>query len=125
MRSLLQPVDAMGNSWPLIRGPVIAQPADGDNILSVVVGLPLALAGAATVCCGTDTTVSTDWEVRTGPNGTGDLVWLATVTNLLALLTATVPPLTLGLGQDYYIRARFNGATLGAGLWSADVHIRT
>ena len=124
MRSLGQ-IDHLGNSWPSILPPVISQPANGANILSVVVGLPLVLTSGLSVSDGVDTGTSTDWEVRTGPNGTGALVWSTTVTNLLSLLTATVPPLTLGLGQDYYIRARTNGATLGPGVWSADVRIRT
>lgn len=34
-------------------------------------------------------------------------------------------PMTGQVGKDYYMRAQTNGSTLGAGLWSADVHIST
>lgn len=36
-----------------------------------------------------------------------------------------IPALTMALGQTYYIRARQTFATLGVGLWSADVVINT
>lgn len=121
-RSLVQPEDHLGNSWPRLVPPVIDAPTSGTSGLSILLGLPLALAGLTGQG---DVIVGTRWEVRTAPNGGGSLVWSVDVSNLLQLLTAMVPPLTLGLGQTYYIRARQSGTILGNGPWSADVIVST
>lgn len=43
----------------------------------------------------------------------------------LVVALSILPILTLSVGRDYYVRARHNGVTLGAGVWSPDSHIRT
>lgn len=123
MRALAQPMDQFGSSWGALIPPVITQPADGATGLSVALSLLMATSPFMVVQ-GTDTHVSTDWEIRDAANGGGNVVW-SSYGDTSNLLTRLLPALTLSLGRDYYIRARQNGAILGAGVWSADAHIRT
>lgn len=114
--------DYLGNSWPSMLPPIVNQPPGGT--ISTLLGLNLSLAGPS-ICDGPDTAIATDWQIRTAPNGGGSLVWSNSVTNLLSLLSAVVPALTLPIGQTLYIRARQRCDTLGIGPWSADVVINT
>lgn len=116
--------DFFGSSWPTKIPPVIEQPPSGASGISVILGLNLALAGVA-LEGGVDDVTQTRWEVRTGPNGTGALVWSADNITLLTILLGVVPALTMALGQTYYIRARQTFATLGVGPWSLDTVINT
>ena len=124
MRSLKQIQDQLGNSWPgSILPPQVTQPQDGVTGLLVTLGLNLA-TGPFVSTEGADQHVGTDWEIRTAPNGGGTVRWSST-NNTVNLLGIVVPALTLALGQDYYVRARFRGSASGLGAWSADVHIST
>ena len=116
--------DFFGSSWATKVPPVISKPVNGASGLSVVLGLDLELAGAA-LEGGWDPPTLTRWELRTGPNGTGALVWSNDNGILGTILQGIIPALTMALGQTYYIRARQTFATLGVGPWSADVVINT
>ena len=116
--------DFFGSSWATKVPPVIAQPPSGSSGLSVILGLNLELERAA-LEGGWDQPTLTRWELRTGPNGTGALVWSNDNGILGTILSGLVPALTMALGQTYYIRARQTFATLGVGPWSADAVINT
>lgn len=116
--------DFLGSSWVTKVPPVITKPANGASGLSVILGLDLELAGPA-LEGGSDIITQTRWELRTGPNGTGALVWSADNVTLLTILLGVIPALTMALGQTYYIRARQTFQTLGVGPWSADTVINT
>lgn len=121
MRSLTQQ-DHLGNSWPTILPPAVTQPADGAR-LSILNAISLA-ATPMMVVDGSDTATGIDWEVRTLPNGGGTAVY-APINISVLNLGVSIPALTLNLGMDYYIRARWRGAAMGPGPWSADVRIST
>lgn len=123
VRVLAQPMDQFGSSWGAIIPPTITQPADGSTGLSVALALLMGTTPFLVVQ-GSDTHAFTDWEIRDAPDGGGNVVW-SSYGDATNLLTKLLPILTLSFGRDYYIRARHNGATLGAGVWSADAHIRT
>lgn len=116
--------DFFGSSWATKIPPVISKPANGASGLSVILGLDLELAATA-LEGGWDQPTLTRWELRTGPNGTGALVWSNDNGILGTILSGIIPALTMALGQTYYIRARQTFATLGVGPWSADVVINT
>lgn len=119
----LEQQDQLGNSWPSMVAPVV-NPV-GGGIISTLLGLPLSLSGTCIVD-GPDTTGQTEWQIRTGANGSGSLVWTNLVTNPLLLLAVTVPALTLPIGQTLYVRARMTCTTLlGTSPWSADVAFNT
>jgi hypothetical protein len=122
-RSLAQQ-DHLGNSWANLVPPVVNQP-NGGGIISTLLGLPLSLASGSMQGGDTADITSTAWRITTGPNGTGTTVWSTTNVNVLTLLTATVPALTLPLGATLYLSARQTSATLGVGPWSADVTLNT
>ena len=121
MRTLMQPTDCMGSSWPAVSKPIITSPANGATGLSVIVSLQLTAVSAP---MDGDTQASTTWEIRTAPGGGGTLRW-SSAADPVNLLGITVPALSLALGQEYYVRVRFNGVACGPGPWSDDVHIST
>lgn len=121
VRSLRQQ-DQLGNSWPSLIPPAVAQPGSG-GVLSTLLGLPLAIVSPG-MDSGSDI-IATRWRITTGPDGTGSLVWQTNVTNPLTLLSATVPALTLPIGTTLYLSARQTSASLGVGPYSADIVLET
>ncbi len=115
----MAPTDGISN-WERIEPPVIQSPIAG-SLLNYLLGFNVQLGPFISA---TNTQSATDWEIRTAPNGGGTLVF-ASVNDLTALLVKTIPALTLGLGQTYYIRARFRAADGTLSAWSADVVIQT
>ena len=71
---------------------------------------------------GYDTLVSSDWEIWTGPLGTGNQVHVQMGATSMSY---TVPPGVLSRGTTYYARVRQNGMKLGASPWSADCTFTT
>lgn len=98
--------------WPNITPPIITQPV--ASLINAVLGMTLSSTGFASA---TDTLASTQYEVRTAANGAGSLVY--------STAGSLVPALTMGLGQTYYVRARFVGSTGYTSPFSADVVITT
>lgn len=106
------------NFWNEIPAPVIVAPAGG--LLGILPALALTLNVQPFVSNQPGLSLgSVEFEIRTAPDGGGSLV--RTVTGLLS---AVLPALTLGLGQTYYVRARFKSGAL-ASMWSADVRLAT
>lgn len=119
MRNLGQG-DHLGNTWPSILPAQVTQPAEGARVSALNV-LSLA-ASPMMVTDETDTATGIDWEVRTAPGGGGISAFTSVNASILGI---NVPALTLGVGMEYYVRARWRGAAMGPGPWSADVHIST
>jgi len=64
-----------------------------------------------------DTHLDSDWELRTGPNGTGTLA----ASSLASATNKTSWSISAGLMATstlYYLRVRHRGATLGASAWT-------
>lgn len=109
--------------WPEILPPMVAAPlanAPVNSVTGFVITLnPIVLAAGLLQ-------TSTDYEIRTAPNGGGVATW-SSLADATALLAKTVPigaTSTLAAGQTYYIRARFRaGATVSG--WSSDVRVTT
>lgn len=115
----MAPTDGISN-WDRIEPPVIQAPI-GGSLLNYLLGFNIQLGPFVSA---TNLQSATDWEIRTAPNGAGTLVF-ASANDLTSLLTKAVPALTLGLGQTYYIRARFRASDGTLSAWSADVVIQT
>lgn len=104
--------------WPVPAPAIITQPANGLTGLLASLALTITLAAPVSPVPVTGAQI----EIRTGPNGSGSLVWSnAPDAGVLSLI---VPALTLLTGRTYYIRARFLTAS-ETGAWSADVMIKT
>lgn len=106
-------------TYPAVGTPALVAPVNGLNNVLVALGLVLQTT-TAVIAKGTH--VSTDYEIRTGPNGTGTVRWSAY--GSLSLLSLSVPALSLLGGQTYYLRIRHRTAT-DASDWSADIVITT
>ncbi len=96
-----------------IEQPQVAQPTNGS--LNIPILSVLNLVASPFVGEGLDLT-QTDWEIRTGANGTGTLVF--------ATNGSSIPALTLALATTYYIRVRYRSNDL-ISLWSDDSVIVT
>lgn len=111
------------NEWPPISPPRVVAPANGASVNAT---LGFSIVTDPAILALDLIHLTTDYEIRTAPNGGGSLVYGAP--NSLSLLGLVVPIGALsGLsaGQTYYVRARFR--TLGGGLsaYSEDVRITT
>lgn len=96
-----------------VNAPSITSPASG----AVNIGSEPALATSSfAVTGGTDTHAATDWEIRTGANGAGTLIW-SSANNSTNKTGVTVPTGTLSVSTTYYVRARHRGDTYGYGAW--------
>lgn len=111
------PTDGI-SAWPSIQPPVITAPKPGP--VNGLLGFQIDVAPYVSA---TGSHSATDWEIRTGPDGTGVVQWSST-NDLFSKLFKIVPGLNLQLGKTYYIRARFISST-ATGPWSADVVITT
>ncbi len=112
-------LDGISN-WADVTPPVIALPLSGAFVV-IALGLTITLMPIVKAVDLTHT--STDYEVRTAPNGGGALVW-SSMADTSALQLKIVPPLTLAGGQTYYVRARFNTAGPSSA-WSTDTQVTT
>lgn len=105
----------------VVQQPVITSPIAGDVNIG---GTPTISLSAFAVVGGTDSQASSDYQIWTGPNGSGTKVFelLGTVTDKLSTV---VPSGKLVVSTVYYARARQNGVVLGPSAWSNDVNFTT
>lgn len=100
----------------------VAKPTISFNNVSMasveLVSSPFQLSGAG----GNDTHHSSSWEVRTGENGSGTLVW-SSESNIQSKLGITATG--LNSATDYYARVRHRGTLYGLSAWSDDVAFST
>lgn len=104
-----------------IATPAMTAPSnDATNIGQT----PTLSTNAFAVVGGSDTHVSSDWQITSGPNGTGTVVFqsLNDATNKTSI---AVPTGKLVVDTKYYVRARHNSGTLGASSWSNDTAFTT
>lgn len=102
------------SSWADILPPVITTPLQGATFTAL-----LGFTATLDIFVSSITTqTSTDWEVWTGPNGTGTRVFNAAADTLNKLLKI-FPIAFFTAGTTYYVRARFHGAAYTSG-WSDD-----
>jgi hypothetical protein len=108
-------ITSFGTGNMLVNQPSIAAPLNGSDVITN----GLTLTGSAFSTTGfADTHASTDWEIWTGPNGTGSRVFNSPG-NSANKTSIAVAPGVLNNNVTYYPRVRYNGATLGASPWSA------
>lgn len=102
-----------------VAPPTITSPANGSTTNTQTPGF----TGSAFAVIGdTDTQVAADWEIWTGPNGTGILAY-GLEGSTTSLTTMMVPLQTLQQNTQYYVRVRYKGAKYGYSNWSPDVSI--
>jgi hypothetical protein len=94
-----------------INAVTITSPA---NAATGITATPTISGNSFGVTNGTDTQVSADWEIWTGANRTGTLVW-SSINNTTNKTSITVPAATLVVNTTYYIAARYKGTTYGYG----------
>lgn len=113
--------DAVFTTTGVVTKPSITSPANGDT--NIMDGVTIK-SSAFAVTGATDTQASADWEIWTGPNGTGTRVY-ASIGDAQNKTAITVPTGKLSVNTTYYTRVRHNGASLGASAWSSDVQFTT
>lgn len=104
-----------------INQPTITSPA--NNATNVALSFTMT-SSAFSIASGSDTHSSTDWEIWTGPNGTGSRVFSSQV-DTVNKTSIAVPANTLTAGQAYYPRVRHRGANLTVTPWSGVVSFVT
>lgn len=97
-----------------VNKPTFSAPLDGAADVGET---PTLTTSAFLVSGGTDNHQSTDWEIRTGPDGTGDLVW-SSLGNTANKTSISVPAGVLQVSTAYYIRARHRSYNYGASDWA-------
>lgn len=78
--------------------------------------LPVS-AGAYTTQAGIETHQSTDWELRSGANGSGSVLFQS-LNDTSNLTTITSTAQNLSAGTTYYLRARYRGHLGSVGDWT-------
>lgn len=98
--------------------PSITSPQNNSQITTTptFVGSNLSITG------GTDTLMLASWEIYSGNNGTGALVYSA---NTTASKQLTLQTGTLGLNAAYSVRVRYTATALGQSAWSAFLNFTT
>ena len=104
----------------IVEKPSITDPGNGSTGVSTS---PLLKSTAFAVTGGADTHASTDWEIWTGPNGTGTRV--LQVLQSSAKLQYQVTAGILSPNIAYYARVRYNATGAGTSAWSNDVGFTT
>lgn len=97
-----------------VNKPTFSAPLDGAADVSET---PTLTTSAFLVSGGTDNHQSTDWEIRNGPDGAGDLVW-SSLGNTANKTSISVPAGYLQVSTAYYIRARHRSYNYGASDWA-------
>lgn len=97
-----------------VNKPTFSSPLDGAADVGET---PTLTTSAFLVSGGTDNHQSTDWEIRTGPDGTGGLVW-SSLGDTANKTSIRVPAGYLQVSTAYYIRARHRSYNYGASDWA-------
>jgi len=97
-----------------VLAPTITSPANGAT---GVIETPTFSTGAFQTVGLADTHLDTDWELWTGPNRTGTLIWsaLASTTNKTDI---TLPAGVMSVSTTYHLDVLHRGTTLGASAWT-------
>lgn len=95
--------------------PTITSPVNGAEV--VTNGFTMT-ASNFTAVGASDTHRATDWEIWTGPEATGTLVF-SSYNNTSAKTSIQIPASTLANNTTFYPRVKYYGTTLGASTWSS------
>lgn len=97
-----------------VLAPTITSPANGAT---GVIETPTFSTAAFQTVGLADTHLDTDWELWTGPNRTGTLIWsaLASTTNKTDI---TLPAGVVSVSTTYHLDVLHRGTTLGASAWT-------
>lgn len=109
-------------TFAYVASPTLVSPA--NNAIDIG-GQPILQTGAFAVVGGASTHAASQWQVRTAAG-----VWAApawdSAEDTVNLLSRTIPPGILAAGQQqYFLRARHKGSTLGWSEWSNEIKITT
>lgn len=104
-----------------VATPTFTSPANGAT---TQVDSPELMASAFAAVGVVDTQASADWEIWTGPAGTGTRVF-ASVNDNVNKTNILVTSGLLQVSKTYYARVRYTGAVLGISNWSGDLTIVT
>jgi hypothetical protein len=104
-----------------VNTPMITTPANNANGIGET---PTLTGTAFSVFGGSDTHASSDWQIWTGPNGTGSLVY-SSISDTVNKTSITVPRSFLIANSTYYPRVRYTGASFGKSSFSASVSFKT
>ncbi|MGF7173518.1 hypothetical protein [Azospirillum doebereinerae] len=112
------PVSTFTTRYESVDAPAFAgsSPAEGATNQNNLLTFQTA---AMTVTNGTDTHAATDWELRTGPAGSGTLVW-SSINDATNKTSTAPPPGTYATSTKYHLRVRYRGMKYGYGPWSGD-----
>ena len=111
------PITSFNTADISVVKPLLTSPAPDVETKSET---PTLTTNAFAMVGATDTHVATDWEVWTGPNGTGTRVW-SSVNDLANKLTINVGPNVLVQEGKYYARARHRATKYGYSAWTDNV----
>lgn len=73
---------------------------------------------------GSDTHASTDWEISTGPNGTGTVAF-SSLANTVNKTSISLAAGYFSASTTYYLRVRYNGASFAPSDWSVNLKFTT
>jgi hypothetical protein len=105
-----------------VATPSITAPSNGATNQSLTA---LSLTSSAfAMTSGSDTHLKSDWEIWTGPSGTGTLAF-SSYADSDDLTSIAIPTGTLVGSTQYYPRVRYYGVSTGASNWSANVSFTT
>ena len=117
-------IDGAASAWSDITGfttmavsvaqPIFLSPTNNDSSNSES---PTLTASNFGITGALDTHLSSDWEVWTGPNGTGELVW-SKVGDTVNKTSVSMPLRVLTRLQTYYPRVRYRATKYGNSPWS-------
>lgn len=94
--------------------PLITSPTNGDSSNAEN---PTLIATAFAITGATDTQAAADWEVWTGPNGTGTRIW-ASLADTVNKTSIQIPLGVLTRQTTYYPRVRYKASKYGYSAWS-------
>ena len=104
-----------------VVAPTITSPANNATGIDET---PLIQASAFTVIGGSDTHISSDWQVWSGPNGTGVLIH-SSLNDSVNKTSLRMPAGKLVVSTKYYARVRYIGSGNGPSSWSPDAIFTT
>jgi hypothetical protein len=110
------PAGTTGVNTPSITAP--ANNSTGIGETPTLVGTPFSVFG------GSDSHASTDWQIFTGPNGSGTIVYSA-LNDTANKTSITIPAGVLVANSTYYPRARYKGVSFGYSSYSPATNFLT
>jgi hypothetical protein len=132
IRARYQNVEGLYSSWSdgvhfltgssaAVAQPTITSPVNGAT---GVLETPTFTSSAFAMTSGSDTHYATEWELWSGANRTGTLLW-ASGTNTVDKTAITLEAGTLKQSTTYHLTCRYLGAVVGASAWATSKSFTT